>query len=378
MSMLVNEIREQMPKMLETLKDIVELESPSHDKAAIDKLVDYIAQVCQAKGMKSQVVSLADRGNHLIVKYGEDSAAVKLLILCHIDTVWPLGTIKEIPFKNENGILTGPGVFDMKVGVMQSIYALENAIGRKKLSGKQVKILFTSDEEIGSTTSREMIENAARESKCVLVLEPSVPPEGSLKTFRKGVGSFSLDITGRPSHAGGDPEKGISAITELAHQVLYLQGLADKDQGTTVNVGVVSGGTRSNVIPAKAVAKIDVRVQTLAEGERITRDILSTKPFLKDAVVIATGGINRPPMLRTEKTVEKFKLAQRIAAELGFELTEASTGGGSDGNFTAALGIPTIDGLGAVGAGGHAYDEHAFVKNIPDRTALLVRLLEEL
>ncbi len=376
MNDLLTILDNKLPEMLTTLQQMVEFESPSNEKAAIDTLIDYLANLCSKKGLNTEVIKLADRGNHLKVTGGAQDATEKLLILCHIDTVWPLGTLEQIPFANKQGILTGPGVFDMKTGAMQAIYALETVLERGKALNKQITILFNSDEEIGSRTSRALIEELALQSKCVFVLEPSVPPIGALKTFRKGVGRFAIEITGRPSHAGSAPEKGISAVTELAHQILYIQGLADKEKGTTVNVGVVSGGTKTNVVPAKAGADIDVRVTTLAEGERITRDILGTKPITEGAIVKARGGMNRPPMIRTEKTIEMFSLAKSLAKELGFEIAEASTGGGSDGNFTAALGVPTIDGLGAVGAGGHAYDEHTIVEHIVPRTALLVRLLE--
>ncbi len=374
---LVKEIEKQLPEMLGVLQNLVELESPSNEKAAIDKLVDYLDEQARARGMQTERFNQPIQGDHLRVSFGPDDAAEKLLILCHIDTVWPLGTLETIPFSNVEGILRGPGVFDMKLGGAQALFALQKVMERGLLGDKQVSILYTSDEEIGSRTSRPLIEEFAKDCKCVMVLEPSVPPLGSLKTFRKGVGGFKIEITGKASHAGANPELGISAVTELAHQILYIQGLANKELGTTVSVNVVTAGTKSNVIPAKAYASVDLRVKTLEEGDRITRDVLESKPFTNAEVKI-TGGVSRPPMIRSETAVAMFKHAQGLASELGFDLTEASTGGGSDGNFTAAIGIPTIDGLGAVGAGGHAVTEHAFVKDIPYRTALLVRLLETL
>lgn len=378
MSELVKHFNERMDEILAVIKSVVEHESPSDEKEAIDKLVNYLDDLCSNKGFKTSVIVNEDRGNHLLVEHLVPKSEKDLLILCHIDTVWPLGTIKEIPFSNKDGVLKGPGVFDMKTGAVQSIFALEEAVSRDKLSNKNVRILFNSDEEIGSSTSRAIIEELAKKSNCVLVLEPSVPPFGSLKTFRKGVGRFDLEIKGKASHAGSAPEKGISAINELAHQIIDLNGLANKELGTTVNVGTISGGSKTNVVAANAKATIDVRIETMEEAQRITKDILDRKLFVTGAEVVAKGGINRPPMIRTEKTVEMFNLAKDIANDLGFELKEASTGGGSDGNFTAALGVPTIDGLGAVGDGAHATREHTIVKHIPERTALLVRLLEEL
>ncbi len=370
--------KNKLDEMINTIKKLVEFESPSDEKEAIDKLISFLNKLCTSKGFKTTVFENKDRGNHLLVEHLVGKSEKNLLMLCHIDTVWPLGTLDEIPFSNNDGILKGPGVFDMKTGATQAIYALEEAVNRGSLKKKNVRILFNSDEEIGSHTSRKIIEDLARKSDCVLVLEPSVPPQGSLKTFRKGVGKFTLEILGKASHAGSAPDKGISAVTELAQQILDLNSLANRDLGTTVNVGTVHGGSKTNVVAAKASATIDVRVETMKEAKRITDDILTRKSFVKGTIVKAEGGINRPPMLRTEKTIEMFKLAKSIASDLGFELSEASTGGGSDGNFTAALGVPTIDGLGAVGNGAHAISEHTIVEHIPKRTALLVRLLEEL
>jgi len=378
MKELVSHVNGRLEEMLNTIKKLVEFESPSDEKEAIDKLINFLDEFCSNKGLKTTLIENESRGNHLLVEHLVENSEKNLLMLCHIDTVWPLGTIEEIPFSNKNGVLKGPGVFDMKTGAVQAIYALEEAVNRGNLEKKNVRILFNSDEEIGSQTSRDIIEDLAKKSDCVLVLEPSVPPHGALKTFRKGVGRFELDITGKASHAGSAPDEGISAITELAHQILDLNGLANRDLGTTVNVGTIKGGSKTNVVAAKASATIDVRVETMEEAQRITKDILNRKSFIVGTEVKATGGINRPPMLRTEKTIEMFKLAENIANELGFDLEEASTGGGSDGNFTAALGIPTIDGLGAVGNGAHAIKEHTIVKHIPKRTALLIRLLEEL
>lgn len=378
MNNLVKHVNNRLDEILKVIQEVVELESPSEEKEAIDKLIKYLDDICQEKGFDTKVIENKDRGNHLLVEHIAKNSDKNLLILCHIDTVWPLGTIEEIPFVNENGILKGPGVFDMKTGVVQAIFALEEAVKRNNLKNKTVRILFNSDEETGSLSSRKIIEDLAKKSDCVLVLEPAMPPKGALKTFRKGVGRFDLEIRGKASHSGSAPEEGISAINELAHQIIDLNGLEDVKLGTTINVGTINGGTKTNVVAARAYGTVDVRVETMEEAKRITDAILTRKSFVTGTQVIASGGINRPPMIRTEETVKMFQLAKTIADNLGFELSEAPTGGGSDGNFTAALGIPTIDGLGAVGDGAHAQNEHTIVKHIKERTALLIRLLEEL
>jgi len=295
-----------------------------------------------------------------------------------VDTVWPVGTTAERPFRVEGDRAFGPGIFDMKTGAAQTIYALRALLELGQAPAKRIVLLYNTDEEIGSPTSRGLIEEEAKRSDAVLVLEPSVPPQGALKTFRKGVGMYTLKITGKASHAGADPELGVSAVTELAHQIIHLNSLADEEQGTTVNVGVVEGGTRRNVIAASARAGIDVRITSLAEAERIHRDLMAVESVLAGTTLEMTGEINRPPMLRTERTVALFEQARHLAAELGFDLQETSSGGGSDGNFTAALGVPTVDGLGAVGEGGHAEHEHILIDHLVPRTALLARLLETL
>ncbi len=378
MSELVKKMEVRLPEIIKVIKTVVEYESPSDEKEAIDKLIGYLSKLCKEKGMQTNILVNESRGNHLLAEYIVEDADKNLLILCHIDTVWPLGTLERIPFSYNEGVLRGPGVYDMKTGAVQAIFAVEEAINRNKIEKKNIRILFNSDEEIGSQTSRHIIEDLARRSDCTLVLEPSVPPKGALKTFRKGVGRFDLEIKGKASHSGSAPKEGISAISELAHQILDLNGLANDQLGTTVNVGTVVGGTKTNVVAANASATIDIRVETIDEARRISKEILDRKSFIVGTEVKASGGINRPPMIRSDKTIEMFQLAKSIANDLGFNLEEASTGGGSDGNFTAALGVPTIDGLGSVGNGAHAETEHTIAKHIPNRTALLIRLLEEL
>jgi glutamate carboxypeptidase len=302
-------------------------------------------------------------------------------VLGHFDTVWPRGTLERIPFLAERtsafGRAFGPGIFDMKAGLALLWGALLRLKSSPRPAPRPIWVVFTSDEEIGSPTSRGLIESLARECAYVLVLEPPLS-DGSLKTARKGVGRFHLEVEGRAAHAGVAPQDGRSAIVELAHQVLGLQDWQDVAAGTTLNVGVIQGGTTPNVVPARASAEIDVRVASLAEADRITRALLSLEPVARDVHVAVSGGFIRPPMERSPAIAALFEQARRIGRELGLELTEGSTGGGSDGNFTAALGIPTLDGLGACGGGAHADDEHILIDSLPERADLLAALLLEL
>ncbi|HSL93853.1 MAG TPA: M20 family metallopeptidase [Bacillota bacterium] len=373
---MLRQVQDRLPEMVEMLGVLVNMESPSDSKPHVDSLIAHLAQLAAHRGGEAEVIKLADRGNHLRVEWGQGTE--QLLILCHIDTVWDVGETKKRPFRVEGDKAFGPGAFDMKCGTVMTMFAMEHLVKMGWPLGKRVVALFNSDEEIGSTTSREMIEEEARKSKAVLVLEPAIAPKGSLKTARKGVGRFDLKVEGVAAHSGSAPQNGASAVQELAHQVLWLHSLTDYDKGTTVNVGVVKGGTRSNVVAAEAHAQIDLRAVTVAEAERIVPLILGTQAETPGTKVTVTGGLNRPPMERTEAIVAMYRTAERIADELGIDISEGMTGGGSDGNFTAAMGIPTIDGLGAVGDGAHAAHEFLYISKMAERTALLIRLLEEL
>ena len=363
--------------MLALLRRLVELESPSTDKTATDRLGDVLAEELGASG--AQVTHLpADRhGNHVRAVAGDSPDDGQILVLGHMDTVWEMGTLQAIPFRVENGIAYGPGIFDMKAGLVQLVFALR-ALRETKRDPQRIVALINSDEEIGSPSSRPDIENEARRSRVALVLEPSLPPDGSVKTFRKGVGEFQLNVKGRPSHAGLDHEKGVSAIEEISRQVQLLHRMTDYKKGITVNVGTIRGGTRSNVVAADAHAEIDLRVSTAADAEEIQKKILGLRPILKGAEIKVTGGIDRPPLERSPGVVDLYQKARALAAELGFDLGEGSAGGSSDGNLTAALGVPTLDGLGPMGDGAHAESEHVIVSDLPRRTALLARLLETL
>jgi glutamate carboxypeptidase len=298
-------------------------------------------------------------------------------VLGHFDTVWPHGTLAARPFRVADGRAYGPGSYDMKAGLVMLEFAIEAIRSRGYAPPRPIVVLWTSDEEIGSPRSRALIEDEARRAAFALVLEPPLA-DGRLKTARKGVGRFRLSVEGRPAHAGVEPEKGISAIVELAHQILRLHGLNDPGAGTSVNVGVIRGGSVANVIAAEAVATIDVRAATLDEARRVEAALRATSPVLAGARVTVDGALNRPPMERSPQGVALFEQVRSIGRTLGLDLGEGSTGGGSDGNFTAALGVPTLDGLGAPGAGAHAVDEHVLVAPLPRRAALLAAALLKL
>ncbi len=364
--------------MVTLLRELVEHESPSDDKPRLDALAGYLRQYFAGLGAaEATLLPVPGAGDHVRVVFaaqGGGWSAPPALLLCHFDTVWPAGTTAARPFRVAEGRAYGPGVYDMKGGIVVAAFALQAIRDLNLPLPRPVLLLLSSDEEAGSGTSRPIIEELARRSQYVLVLEPPLGT-GALKTARKGVGRFVVEITGRAAHSGVEPEKGISAIHELAQQVLRLHGLADPRQGTTVNVGVVRGGTRTNVVAAYAEAEVDVRVWTDAEADRVGQAILQSRPFTPGITLRARGGFGRPPMERTTASAVLFRRAQEIGGYLDLDLDEASTGGGSDANFTSALGIPTLDGLGACGDGGHADHEHVLVDSLPGRAALLAALL---
>jgi glutamate carboxypeptidase len=373
---LYDYLQTRQDDMVETLRALVEQETPTDNKTAIDEAQAWTRAQFEAIGGVSELIPQVTAGNHQRVSWGK--GAGQLLLLTHIDTVHPLGTLAQMPFRREGKLAHGPGIFDMKGGIIIGLYAL-HALRALNLQPKRtVVLLVTSDEETGSRTSRALIEAEARQSETVIVLEPGVGPQGDFKTWRKGIGSFHLAVTGRASHAGADPERGRSAVVELAHHILQLHALNDLEKGTTLNIGVVTGGTRSNVVAAEASAHIDVRVMTQAEWERLERTVMSLKPVTPDTTVTYTGNLNRPPMERTPAIVARYALAKQLAAHIDYDLKETGTGGGSDGNFTAALGVPTLDGAGAVGNGAHSANEFVLVPMLPKRAALLAALLLEL
>jgi glutamate carboxypeptidase len=366
--------------MLDVLKRMVEFESPSDDKAAVDHLGEYLAQEFESLGGKVTFFPQETCGAHLKVDFRGDTGK-PVLLLGHFDTVWPLGTLNTMPFRVENGRAFGPGVYDMKAGITMMIFALRalRTVGRAESSlSRPVTVLLDTDEEVGSTTGRPVVEATAKACEAVLVLEPSQSLKGQLKTARKGVGDYTIRVRGRASHAGVDFEKGHSAVIELSRQVLEIAKFTDLARGITVNPGVIHGGTRTNVVAAEAVAEVDIRIALAADADELEKKFASLRPVDPNCTVEISGGLNRPPMERTEGTVRLFRLAQEQAKLMGMALDEASTGGGSDGNFTSGLGIPTLDGLGAVGEGAHASNESIILEELPRRAALLAALIRSL
>ena len=373
---LLSYFEEIQAEIIEFIRWLVEQESMSREAEANRRLAENLAEKLASMGAELELSNDPKFGSTLRARYNNtEKPGRQLLVVGHLDTVWPLGTLAERPFRIENGRAFGPGIFDMKAGVAVAAFAMRafKELGRK--TQRPVTLLMTCDEETGSHFSREIIEDEARTASAALVLEPPIPG-GTIKTSRKGVGEFELIIRGKPAHAGNDPCAGVSAITEMAHQILAINKLVDYARGTTLNVGVVRGGVLSNVIPAEARASIDMRFQSEDEGARITEEMAALKPVHDRARIEVRGGINRPPLVRTSEIGALFDHAKQLAAEMDYELKEGSVGGGSDGNFIAALGVPVLDGLGVDGAGAHAEHEHIIISDIARRATLLTRLIE--
>lgn len=360
-------------EMIETL---VRLESPSTDKAAVDRCGAVLADRLRAIGGRVTVHERPERGNHLQADF-DGGGRGRVLLLGHFDTVWAVGQLARMPLREQDGRLHGPGVFDMKAGIGAGMQAARALRALPPPRRPTVVMLWTTDEEIGSGTSRELIEQQARGCDAVLVLEPALPG-GAAKTSRKGCGEFHLTVRGVSAHAGIDPSKGASAILELAHQIVRLQALQDLARGVSVNVGVVRGGTRGNVVADEAHATIDVRAPTMADAARMTSAVAGLTPVLTGTSLEVSGSFGRPPLERGPHVVSLYETAREVAAELGVALAEGGTGGGSDGNFTAALGVPTLDGLGPCGDGAHAVHEHVEIADLHWRAAFLAGLLGRL
>jgi glutamate carboxypeptidase len=377
-ALLAGARRKQM-SLLKLVQSLVKAESPSSDKAAVDACVALAATHAKALGGRVKVHRQRAFGDLLEARFGRKSStgpARRILLLGHLDTVWPLGTLKTMPCRLGDGCLWGPGTLDMKAGLAMAFTAIEmlaEAGALNRSVGQEIVLLLNSDEEVGSPVSRLITERIAAECSAVFVLEPA---QGlAFKTARKGTGNWRVDVKGVAAHAGVDFEKGANAIRELARVVETVSGWTDLDRGLTVSVGVAGGGTRSNVIPAGAWAEVDVRIARKSDAARIERKFSRLKPVDKRCSLAVSGGINRPPMERTRGTVQLYRQARVLAAELGFTLDEASIGGASDGNFTSALGIPTLDGMGAVGEGAHARNESILIEHLAPRTALLAAML---
>jgi glutamate carboxypeptidase len=361
--------------LIDLTEALVRLESPTTDKRAVDRCGRELAWRLEALGGRVTRLPRADRGDHLLAEFGCGQS--QILLLGHFDTVWPIGQLERMPLVRSNGRLHGPGVFDMKAGIAAGMLATRALAETGAPLSRRIVMLWTTDEEVGSGTSRQAVEDEAQRSEAVLVLEPSLPG-GALKTARKGCGTYEIVVSGIAAHAGVNPETGASAVHELAYQILRVQKLQDLSRGISVNVTQVSGGTRTNVIPAEARASVDVRVPTLADATVIDRAIRTLAPVDARTTLTVTGGVDRPPLERSPAVARLYDQARQIAGQLGQELAEGSTGGGSDGNFTAALGVPTLDGLGAIGDGAHALHEYVEIDALPDRAALIAGLISKL
>jgi glutamate carboxypeptidase len=366
------------PAILDLLRQLVEIESPSTDKAAADRIAHFVARAARDAGAGVTVVPQEERGDHVLARWdagaGAGDGAGGFLLLCHLDTVWPLGTLAERPWRVEGDRAYGPGCLDDKSSAAVVLMALQGLRDLGLSPARPVTVLFNSDEEIGSRSSRALIEAQAARAEVVFCMEPALP-DGALKTGRKGTAGFVVTARGRAAHAGSEHAQGINAIEELAHQILRLQAMTDYETGTTISVGWVRGGTRTNVVPDRAQARLDVRVETEAEGRRIVAAIEGLRPVLPGARLAIKGGLSRPPMAESPLTLEPFHRAREIAAGMGLALAGRPTGSSSDANFTAALGVPTLDGLGAVGVGAHSPEEHVLIPSLAERTALLAALL---
>ena len=376
--------------IVQTIRQFAEIESPSDHKPAADRMGAFLAGTFEAIGGRARLHPTADFGNNLQIDFPARSSAgggcagdgsndenpKPVLLLGHFDTVYPLGTLANMPCHIADGRLHGPGVLDMKSGIALMLYAIEALQSWHNGLPGPVTVFLVSDEEVGSSSSRSITESLAKESAAVLVLEPAAGPRGAVKTARKGVGDYTLTVKGIAAHAGLDPGKGHSATLELARQIIAISKFNDLKQGLSVNPGVIRGGTRTNVIAAEATVEIDVRIQHAKQAAALDRKFQSLKPFDKHCQLKVEGGINRMPMERTVGVAALYKKAQAIAKQIEWKLEEAAVGGGSDGNFTANLGIPTLDGLGGVGLGAHAVHEHIVISELPRRALLLAGMIE--
>ena len=370
---LVSYFAERRGIILDMVRQMVEVESPSLDKLAVDRMAELIAQMAEQAGGRVTLERREDRGNHAVARWGGEGPG--FLVLSHIDTVFPVGTLAERPWRVEGNEAFGPGAYDTKSGAAITLSALSGLADLEVALKYPVTAIFNSDEEIGTDSSRALIEEEAAKARVVLVMEPGDPPDGALKLWRKGVGIVTVTAIGRSAHAGAAHRQGINAIEEVVHQILKIQAMTDYELGMTASVDVVRGGQRTNVVPDRAQIQVDVRVTTKAEGERITAAFEGLQPVLPGARLIVEGGLNRPPMEDSDVTRGPFNRACEIGAELGMALTGRGTGGGSDGNFTAAIGVPTLDGLGAEGGGAHTEGEYIVIDSLPRRAALMAALL---
>jgi glutamate carboxypeptidase len=373
------EARSRQKQIVALIREMVECESPSDAPAAVNRFVDLLGDVAPSFA-RVKTVPGGRFGRHIVCEFdlfGKKKQG-QILALGHSDTVWPIGTLASMPFRQKDGRLWGPGVLDMKAGIAFFIYAMRILRDLEVPVAHKVVMQINSDEEVGSESSRALTEKNAQRSRVVLVLEPASGLEGKLKTARKGIGGYTVKVRGKAAHSGLDFTAGASAVLELARQIEKIAAFTDLRRGITVNPGVISGGTRVNVVAAEARAEVDMRVFRLKEAVALDRKFRTLRPVDTRCTIEVTGGLNRPPLERSPAIVKLFRKAQALAREMRVALDESSVGGGSDGNFTAALGIPTLDGLGAVGEGAHALNESILVDRIADRTALLAKLVADL
>ncbi len=371
---LLQELEAMLPESVQLLEHMVNLESPSYDRALVNQLVRFLADEFGQLGGETTRIPEEDRGDHMLIRFPGESDT-PIMLLGHTDTVWPQSTLVERPFAIDGDVATGPGVFDMKAGIVMMWMAIRALLKIRGNLTHPISILLISNEEVGSPGSRALVRSQAAEVGAVLVLEPPLPG-GALKTTRNGMGRFVVKAVGKAAHTGINPEDGVNAVEEIAHQILHIRKLGDVGKQTTVTVAVVEGGTRPNVVPEECFVQVDARTPSQEGAERITAAIHSLEPVLEGARLEITGKFRRPPLEPTPGNMKLFDCARKIAAELGRELTGGATGGTSDGNLTSALGVPTLDGLGALGMGAHQVDERVEISSLPWRAAIVAGLIE--
>jgi glutamate carboxypeptidase len=363
----------QQDSMLKKLQQWVEMESPTTDKPSVDRFGEEVARTFRELGMSIEIDKQTSRGNHLVARWTGNGP--KILLIGHIDTVWELGTLARMPFRKEGELAFGPGIFDMKGGIVVAYYAFQ-LLKEHDLHHSNITLLLNTDEEEGSVSSQNLIEREAKDSSFAFVLEPA-GPDNSLKTKRRGVGDYQIRTFGVAAHAGVEPEKGVSAVEELARHILTIQSWNKERPGISANVDVVQGGTRSNVIPAEAHGVVDVRCDTPEDKAWLEEKFRSLKPHSPKARLEVEGGVNRPPLVRSEAVLKLYGEASEIGSSFGYPMKEYWTGGGSDGNFTSSLGVPTLDGLGVEGAGAHADHEQIIISSLSRRANLLYHLIRK-
>lgn len=359
--------------LLDLLKELVEMESPSTDKAAVDRIGQFVGERMRALGARVTRHTQVDHGDHWIGSWGSGPGGV--LLLTHLDTVYSMGSLAGMPWRRNAEHVLGPGCLDMKASIAMALTVIDQLAAGGWLRQDRISLLCTSDEETGSSSSRSLIESLAKEHDLVLCLEPALP-NGALKTWRKGILNFEIESRGKSAHAGSDITAGTNAIVELSHQIPRILALSEGHEDTTINIGVIEGGSRSNVVPDRCSIEVDVRAKTNEEGERVLQAMQELQPVLPGARLKISGGWNRPPMERDGRMQATFQRAAAIASQVGIELEEGGTGGGSDANFVAGLGVPVLDGLGAIGAGAHSPEERVELRSLPMRCALLAGLIQ--